>query len=99
MREVAGPSGGADAEGQVVLVLAGAQSGRVDAAGKVGRDRELEVRFPGHVFDVIVVKVDGAVFAGGEVEAGLGAGEVVVGDAAGGHVDGSGRAARGGRRR
>ena len=80
--------GGADAEGQVVLVVAGAEAGRVDAAWQVRRNGQLEGRFPGHVFNVVVVEVDGAVFVGSEVEVGLGAGEVVAGDAAGGHVDG-----------
>ena len=48
----------------------------------------MEVGLPADVLHVVVVEVDGAVLAGGESEAGLGAGEVVAGHAAGGHVDG-----------
>ena len=39
MREVVVPRGRADAEGEVVLVVAGAKAGGIDAAGQVGRNR------------------------------------------------------------
>ena len=62
MSAVAVPARRADEEREVILGLAGADTGGVDAARQIG-DAQLEIWRPAGVAQIVVVEVDRAVLA------------------------------------
>ena len=83
MRGLRAAAGGPDRERHEILLPAGAQPRRVDAAWQPLGDLPLETGLPPGVLEVVVVEVDGAVLGGPRPEIRLSAAPVA---ACGGHA-------------